>query len=140
MKRLEDIENLSIVDLDRIASDESIKVPSTLKHDIAVTARALEMESKEEEEVKETHVSRKRYRKILGMISYPAAAVAIVTIGMRISFQDTITAPKDTFDDPKMAYAQMEQVFGFISEKMNTGMEIADAVEPVIGKTINALR
>ena len=74
------------------------------------------------------------------MISYPAAAVAIVTIGMRISFQDSITTPKDTFDDPKMAYMQMEQVFGFISEKMNTGLEIADAAEPVIDKTIKALK
>ena len=140
MKRLEDIENLSMLDLDRIASDKSIKVPATLKHDIAVTARALEMASKEEEEVKETCVSRKRYRKILRMISYPAAAVAIITIGMRLSFQDSIPTPKDTFDDPMLAYVQMEQVFGFISEKMNTGMDIADAAEPVIDNTINALR
>ena len=51
MKRLEDIEKLSMLDLERIASDESIKVPTTLKHDIAVTARALEMASKEDEEV-----------------------------------------------------------------------------------------
>ena len=138
MKRLEDIENLSILELDKIASDESIKVPAGLKHDITVTARALEMASKEEEEVKP--VSNRRYRKILKMISYPAAAVAIVTIGMRISFQDSIHTPKDTFDDPMMAYVQMEQVFGFISEKMNTGMDIADAAEPVIDKTINVLR
>ena len=142
MKRLEDIENLSMLDLDQIASDKSIKVPSSLKHDIAVTARALEMASKEEEteETKETRVSHGRYRKILRMISYPAAAVAIITIGMRLSFQDSIPTPKDTFDDPNMAYIQMEQVFGFISEKMNTGMDIADAAEPVIDKTINALR
>jgi len=140
MKRLEDIENLSILNLDRIASDESIKVPATLKHDIAVTARALEMASKEEEEIKEQRVSRKNYRNILRMISYPAAAIAIITIGMRLSFQDSIPTPKDTFDDPMMAYVQMEQVFGFISEKMSTGMDIADAAEPVIDKTINALR
>ena len=140
MKRLEDIEKLSMLDLDRIASDESVSVPSSLKHDIAVTARALEMSSKEEGEVKETKAPHRRYRKILRMISYPAAAVAIVTIGMRLSFQDSIPTPKDTFDDPKMAYVQMEQVFGFISEKMNTGMDIADAAEPVIDKTINALR
>ena len=139
MKRLEDIENLSMLDLDRIASDKNIKVPASLKHDIAVTARALEMSSKEDE-VKETHMHHHRYRKILKMISYPAAAVAIVTIGLRLSFQDSIPTPKDTFDDPKMAYVQMEQVFGFISEKMNTGMDIADAAEPVIDKTINALR
>lgn len=140
MKRLEDIEKLSMLDLDRIASDESIKIPSSLKHDIAVTARALEMSSKEEDEVKDVKTTHRRYRKILRMISYPAAAVAIVTIGMRLSFQDSIPTPKDTFDDPKMAYIQMEQVFGFISEKMNTGMDIADAAEPVIDKTINALR
>ena len=142
MKRLEDIENLSMLDLDRIASDKSIKVPSTLKHDIAVTARALEMASQEEEtqEVKEPRASHRRYRKILRMISYPAAAVAIVTIGLHITFQDSIPTPKDTFEDPMMAYVQMEQVFGFISEKMNTGMDIADAAEPVIDKTINALR
>ena len=139
MKRLEDIEKLSMLDLDRIASDESIKVPASLKHDIAVTARALEMSSKEDE-VKETHTHHHRYRKILKMISYPAAAVAVVTIGLHLSFQDSIPTPKDTFDDPKMAYVQMEQVFGFISEKMNTGIDIADAAEPVIDKTINALR
>ena len=139
MKRLEDIENLSMLDLERIASDESIKVPSSLKHDIAVTARALEMSSKEDE-VNEAGTPHHRYRKILRMISYPAAAVAIVTIGMRLSFQDSIPTPKDTFSDPKMAYVQMEQVFGFISEKMNTGMDIADVAEPVIDKTINALR
>ena len=139
MKRLEDIENLSILDLERIASDESIKVPQTLRHDIAVTARALEMSSKEEEEeVKEnSNVSHRSFKKILRMISYPVAAAAIITIGMCLSFHDT---PKDTFDDPMMAYIQMEQVFGFISEKMNTGMDIADAAEPVIDKTINALR
>jgi hypothetical protein len=139
MKRLEDIERLSALDLDRIASDESIKVPATLKRDIAITARALEMVSKEEE-VKEKPASNSGYRKILRMISYPAAAIAVITIGMRLSFQDSIPTPKDTFDDPMMAYIQMEQVFGFISEKMTTGMEIADAVEPVIDKTINALR
>ena len=140
MKRLEDIEKLSMLDLERIASDESVKVPDSLNHDIAVTARALEISSKEDDTSQENNVFHKRYRKILRLISYPAAAVAIVTIGMRLSFQDSIPTPKDTFDDPRMAYIQMEQVLGFISEKMTTGMEIADAAEPVIDKTIKALK
>ena len=140
MKRLEDIEKLSMLDLERIASDESVKVPDSLNHDIAVTARALEISSKEDDKSQENNVFHKRYRKILKMISYPAAAVAIITIGMGIFFQDSITTPKDTFDDPKLAYQQMEQVFGFISEKMNAGLAIADAAEPVIDKTINALK
>jgi len=133
MKRLEDIENMSMLELERIAADESIKVPSTLGRDITITARALEMASKEEEETKDL---RKPARKRLAIFSYPAVAVAVIAVGMSLTFNGT---PKDTFDDPMLAYAQMEQVFGFIQEKMNTGMDIADAAEPVFDKTINAL-
>ena len=65
MKRLEDIERLSMADLERIASDDSIKVPDTLKRDITITARALEMASQEEAAEKKAQVSHRRYRKIL---------------------------------------------------------------------------
>ena len=136
MKKLEDIERLSALDLERIASDETIMVPATLKRDIAITARALEMASKEDSTHGNTNTG-KRLRKAFSLISYSAAAVALIVIGLHLSFQDT---PKDTFDDPKMAYVQMEQVLGFISEKMNAGMDIANVAEPVFDKTINALR
>ena len=131
MKRLEDIEKLSVSDLERIAQDESIGVPSMLKHDISIMARTLEMASKDEEVLKVP------LRKRIALFSYPAAAVAVIAVGLSLTFRDI---PKDTFDDPGMAYVQMEQVFGFISDKMNTGMDIAYAAEPVIDKTINALR
>ena len=131
MKRPEDIEKLSMLDLERIASDESIKVPATLKRDITITARTLELTSIEDVAVKQA--SKKRFV----LFSYPAAAVAIIAIGMGLTFR---SIPKDTFDDPRMAYIQMEEVFGFISEKMNSGLEIANAAEPVIEKTIKALR
>ena len=137
MKKLEDIERLSALDLDRIASDESIRVPETLNRDITITARALEMASKEEDVTIGNTRPQRRLGKIISLISYPAAAVAVILIGLNLSFGNT---PKDTFDDPLMAYAQMEQVFGFISEKINAGMEIANIAEPVFDKTINALR
>ncbi len=136
MKKLEDIERLSALDLERIASDESIMVPATLKRDIAITARALEMATKEEATTGNSGF-RKGLKKIISLASYSAAAVAVIAVGLHLSFQDT---PKDTFDDPKMAYVQMEQVLGFISEKMNAGMDIANVAEPVFDKTINALR
>ena len=137
MKKLEDIERLSALDLERIASDETIMVPASLKRDIAITARALEMASKEEDNTHGNTRTGKRLRKAFSLIAYSAAAVALIVIGLHLSLPDT---PKDTFDDPKMAYAQMEQVFGFISEKMNAGMDIANVAEPVFDKTINALR
>ena len=108
-----------------------------MNRDITITARALEMASKEEDVTIGNTRPQRRLGKIISLISYPAAAVAVILIGLNLSFGNT---PKDTFDDPLMAYAQMEQVFGFISEKMNTGMEIANIAEPVFDKTINALR
>lgn len=135
MKKLEELERLDMLDLERIAQDESIKVPATLKHDIAITARALEMASKEEEET--GAANRRPLRRRIAMFSYPAAAVAVIAVGLTLTFRDI---PKDTFDDPQLAYTQMEQVFGFISEKMNTGIAIADAAEPAFEKTINALQ
>ncbi len=134
MKKLEELERLDMLDLERIAQDQSIKVPATLKHDIAITARALEMATKEEET---SATNRRSFRHRIAMFSYPAAAVAVIAVGLTLTFRDI---PKDTFDDPKLAYTQMEQVFGFISEKMNTGIAIADAAEPAFEKTINALQ
>ena len=81
MKKLEDIERLSALDLDRIASDESIRVPETLNRDITITARALEMASKEEDVTIGNTRPQRRLGKIISLISYPAAAVAVILIG-----------------------------------------------------------
>lgn len=135
MKKLEELERLDMLDLERIAQDESIRVPATLKHDIAITARALEMATREEEQTESA--KHRPLRRRIAMFSYPAAAVAVIAVGLALTFRDI---PKDTFDDPQLAYTQMEQVFGFISEKMNTGIAIADAAEPAFEKTINALQ
>lgn len=40
--------------------------------------------------------------------------------------------PKDTFDDPAMAYAQVEKAFAMISQKMETGLETAQKAEEPI--------
>lgn len=133
MKRLDEIEHLSMLELDKIAMDRNIVVPSTLKRDIAVTARALEVTLATESTT--TH-KEKRWKR-LRLAAYPAAAVAVIAIGLGLGFY---SIPKDTFNDPMTAYMQMEQVMDFISQKMNTGLEMAYAAEPVFEKTINALK
>ena len=40
--------------------------------------------------------------------------------------------PKDTFDDPKQAYAELERTMSLISSKMQQGMELASEAVPVI--------
>lgn len=132
MKRLEDIENLSVTDLERIASDDSIIVPETLKRDITRTARALEMLEEETAPVTE-----KRHKGLRIRLAYPAVAAAAAAVALYFSFSNN---PKDSFDDPVMAYAQVEDVFTYITEKMNTGVEIANSAEPAFEKTINILK
>lgn len=131
MKRFEDFEKLSVADLERIASDESIMVPEMLVHDIECTARTLQILERQEEPAR-GHVHERR----ISVFSYGAAAAAAIAVVLTLSFHE----PKDTFDDPMLAYAQLEQTFGFISEKMNAGFDIAQTAEPAIEKTINALK
>lgn len=132
MKHLDDILKMDLEDLEQIAQDKTVMVPPTLKRDIAVTARALEMASAQESADKARAV-RKRYT----LVSCSAAAIAVIAVALSLSPDNT---PTDTFSDPMMAYAQMEQVFGFISEKMNAGLDIAGQAGPAIEKTIKALK
>lgn len=131
MKRFEDFEKLSAADLERIAEDESIMVPAGLGHDIECTARTLQVLAGQEEPV-----SRHAQNRRMSVFSYGAAAAAAIAMLLTLSLHE----PKDTFDDPMLAYAQLEQTFGFISEKMNAGFDIAQTADPAIEKTINALK
>ena len=47
--------------------------------------------------------------------------------------------PKDTFDDPYLAYAEVEKAFQTISEKMSAGVEIAREARTVSETTQNIL-
>ncbi len=112
--------------LTEIAQDRSIRVPETLKHDIGITARTLEL--LEEERSKEA-TKRHRY---LGLAAGSIAAAASVTLLLTLG----LSYPKDTFQDPALAYAQLEETFNLIGSKMNPGLEMAQSVQPMIDNTI----
>ena len=44
-------------------------------------------------------------------------------------------APKDTFDDPYLAYAELERVLATISEGVKKGMDMLEESEYVIEKS-----
>lgn len=57
------------------------------------------------------------------------AAMAVAALACFFVLPKT---PEDTFDSPELAYAEIERVFGYISDKIETGAEIADQVtEPI---------
>lgn len=113
MKSAKDIEQLTIQELETISFDEKITVPDDL--DYRIQSRILS-----------------RKKKTYSMISAAAAAAVIVT-GLGISFLNN--EPKDTFDNPYLAYAELEKAFATMSEGMKKGMGMVETSESVIKKS-----
>ena len=64
-------------------------------------------------------------------LAVAAAAAAVVILPQR--------GPKDTFDDPRLAYAEVEKAFQTISDKMSVGAELAREARTVSETTLNII-
>ena len=131
MKRIGEIEGIGFEELERIASDKTVRVPEGLDSKIVRTARTLELFTGMETGDKP---SNRKGRVIL--IPSAAAAAAVIAVIFSLSAR----VPRDTYDDPAMALASMERTFTYISEKLNCGAGIASSAEPVFQQTINVLK
>lgn len=110
-------------ELRKMAMDESIKVPEGLEREVSEMVGA--MAFLEEENPK----AARAWIRYAG--SMAAAAVVLVALGVGLR---TYSEPKDTFEDPALAYAELERTFSYISGKMNAGVDIAMKAEPVLSK------
>lgn len=123
---MKSIEN-DILELKGIAEDSSIAVPQGLKGEIEASLNTLAfLEEKPSG----------RFRPTAYIISAAASLAVLVGIGLGVSssIRDN-RIPEDTFTDPYLAYAQLEQTFYMISEKMDKGLSIAQGAEEVLVKT-----
>ena len=112
MKTLDEITRLSAEDLERISLDETIPVPEDLASRVQEAVRPWTR------------------RWALPATGIAAAAVAVlVTIGLTRE-----PAPKDTFDDPYLAYAEVERVFSRISGTVAYGAEKIHESEQTLDK------
>lgn len=113
MKSLKDIEQITTEELEAISLDEKIAVPHDLDHKIR------------------SRIFGKK-KKIYSMISV-AAAIAVIVTCLGISVRNN--EPKDTFDNPYLAYAELEKAFATMSEGMKKGMDMVETSESVIKKS-----
>lgn len=113
MKSIKDIEHLTMEDLEAISLDEKIDVPHDFDYKI------------------QSRIFGKK-KKIYSMISV-AAAITIIVTGLGLSFLNN--EPKDTFDNPYLAYAELEKAFATMSEGMKKGMDMVETSESVIKKS-----
>ena len=113
MKSLKDIEQTTIEELEVISLDEKIVVPHDLEHKI------------------QSRILGKK-KKTYSMIS-AAAAITVIVTGLGMSLLNN--EPKDTFDNPYMAYAELEKAFATMSEGIKKGMDMVESSESVIRKS-----
>ena len=114
MKSIDEITRLSAEDLERISLDESIPVPEELSGRVSATL------------ARQRSRSRARW-------AVPAAAAAAVLVAVGIGLTRN-PEPKDTFDDPYLAYAEVERVFSKISGAVAYGAEKVNESEQTLDK------
>ena len=117
MKSIDEITRLSAEDLERISLDESIPVPEELSARVQAAVRAADRQAQ-----------RRRWVLPAGI----AAAVAtLVAVGLTLTRNPE---PMDTFDDPYLAYAEVEKVFSKISGTVAYGAEKVSQSEQTLDK------
>lgn len=123
MKSIKDIENMSLEQLEAVSMDENIAVPK------GFAARM--QESMDAHRVMNDLKSDAPNRNVRFIAT--AASVAILAVA-GYAFADHMNQPKDTFDDPYMAYAELEKAFATISDSIGTGLAMVEESGNIIDK------
>ena len=119
MKTLQEIENTSFERLEQIARDESVRVPADLRASVQERVSAAAIASS-----KESLPARPSWYKFVLIGTLGIACIATFFAIPRV--------PQDTYDDPLLAYAKVEETFALISSKMDLGVEsVRQAEEPL---------
>ena len=124
MKKIEDILNMECEALEEASRD--VQVPEGLQERIAQAIAAHEVLDEAPR-----HIPDRRFVRWLPYSAVAAAIIAVSVIGL-----ERARRPKDTFDDPYLAYAQVEETFRYISDKMSLGMEQAIEAKSIAEKPI----
>ena len=101
MKTPDEITRLSAADLERISLDPSVALPEDLSGKV----------------LSAVHGPSRRWMLPAGIAAAAAAAI-LLAVGLTWN-----PAPKDTFDDPYLAYAEVEKAFAKISDTFAYGAE-----------------
>ena len=125
MKRIQDIEILQEEDLEMAALGADITIPAGLEERLKAAIAAKEAVKPKAEPVR--------------WIPYAALAVAAGFAAVAIIRHNGSGKLQDTFDDPYLAYAQVEATFQKISDKMAIGVGVAAKAEQTAEKPMEII-
>jgi hypothetical protein len=130
MKRIEDIEKMTAEELEAVADDRSIPAGKAGANEVIAKLEIAE------------EASGRSPRKVY--ISWISGIAATFIVMLGIGFALGNRGLKDTFDDPALAYAQVQEVFRQIGSGVQQGKAAVDEssqmITDEIEKTINIIR
>ena len=129
MKKIKDIENMDWEALEQAAGTSRATVPADL--DGSIKAAILASKALAD---KQPAAKRLPARAFYGF-AFAAALAAVIAVG--IGRQRPL---QDTFDDPYLAYAEVQKTFRHISNKMNVGLELASEARSTAEKPAEILK
>ena len=122
MKSIKDIENMSLEQLEAVSEDAGIAVPEgfskRMKDDVQMREILEHLVLCESEDRRNARTLR---------VASVAASVALLA-GVGLGTGSWQKQPKDTYDDPYLAYAELEKAFDKISAGINKSMDMANSV------------
>lgn len=127
MKSIKEIENMSLEELIAVSLDEAIAVPEGFAERIGRQVEAQKVAKDLAKDADRTRTVRR-----IG-----AAAAVTLLAGTALGIANWQNRPKDTFDDPYLAYAELEKAFATMSDSLQKGLAMADKSEDIIDRTIN---
>lgn len=127
MKSIKEIEDMSLEELIAVSSDEATAVPEGFAERIGKHVEAHKIAKDLENDA-----DRVRTVRWTG-----AAAAVILLAGTVLGIANWQNQPKDTFDDPYLAYAELEKAFATMSDSLQKGLAMADKSKDIIDRTIN---
>lgn len=125
MKRIQYIEKMQEEELEMAALGEDITIPAGLEERIKAAIAAKETVKPEARPVR--------------WIPYAALAVAAGLAAVVLIHHDGSGKLQDTFEDPYLAYAQVEATFQIISDKMAIGVDMAAKAEQAAEKPMEII-
>ena len=127
MKSIKEIENMILEELIAVSSDEATAVPEGFAERIGKQVEAHKIARDLENDA-----DRVKTVRWIG-----AAAAVTLLAGTGLGIANWQKQPKDTFDDPYLAYAELEKAFATMSDSLQKGLAMADKSEDIIDRTIN---